>query len=50
MKVNVPSHLTAEKLIEIRKKLTFSNWKFILLERYLVQIDIFRKIRGKNQR
>lgn len=41
IKINLPPSLTKDRLIEIQKKLS--------LKKYLIQIDMFRKLRGKSQ-
>ena len=47
-KVTVPENLTKDRLLEIQQKLTLSKSIFIT-EKYLVQVDMYRKLRGKSQ-
>lgn len=47
-KVTVPESLTKERLVEIQQKLTLSK-SILIIEKYLIQVDMYRKLRGKSQ-
>lgn len=48
MNVKIPEHLTRDKVLELENKLSKSIYP-IISEKYLIQVDRYRMIKGKSQ-